>query len=180
MSADAAAQHATALNQATLPELAIPVPAYDRDALRVGIVHIGVGGFHRAHQAMYLDRLFAAGRDQDWALCGVGVLDADHAMGQVLHRQDELYTLVEKHPDDLVSHVNELQHVYGNLLADIIERGRENGVLRPDVSPALDAGLIMTSLHGLLVQGFMGRESERSALLLQHVKATLVDTLRRR
>jgi mannitol 2-dehydrogenase len=99
MSADAAAQHATALNRATLSELAVPVPSYDRDALRVGIVHIGVGGFHRAHQAMYLDRLFTAGRDQDWALCGVGVLDADHAMGEVLTRQDGLYTLVEKHPD---------------------------------------------------------------------------------
>ncbi len=99
MSADAAAQHATALSRATLGELAVPVPTYDRDALRVGIVHIGVGGFHRAHQAMYLDRLFAAGRDGDWALCGVGVLDADRAMGEVLHRQDELYTLVEKHAD---------------------------------------------------------------------------------
>ncbi|HEY2225282.1 mannitol dehydrogenase family protein [Actinomycetospora sp.] len=99
MSADAAAQHPTALNRATLSELSVPVPSYDRDALRVGIVHIGVGGFHRAHQAMYLDRLFAAGRDRDWALCGVGVLDADHAMGEVLHRQDELYTLVEKHAD---------------------------------------------------------------------------------
>ncbi len=99
MSADAAGQHATALNRATLGELSVPVPSYDRDALRVGIVHIGVGGFHRAHQAMYLDRLFAAGHDQDWALCGVGVLDADRAMGEVLHRQDELYTLVEKHAD---------------------------------------------------------------------------------
>ncbi len=99
MSADAAAEHATALSRATLSELSVPVPSYDRDALRVGIVHIGVGGFHRAHQAMYLDRLFSAGRDGDWALCGVGVLDADRAMGEVLHRQDELYTLVEKHAD---------------------------------------------------------------------------------
>jgi mannitol 2-dehydrogenase len=99
MSADAAAQHATPLSRATLRVLAVPVPTYDRDALRVGIVHIGVGGFHRAHQAMYLDRLFAAGRDGDWALCGVGVLEADRAMGEVLHHQDELYTLVEKHAD---------------------------------------------------------------------------------
>jgi mannitol 2-dehydrogenase len=99
MSADAAAQHATALNRATVADLAIPGPSYDRDVLRVGIVHIGVGGFHRAHQAMYLDRLFTAGHDRDWALCGVGVLEADRAMGEVLHRQDELYTLVEKHAD---------------------------------------------------------------------------------
>lgn len=97
MSADA-----VALNRASLPELAelsVPVPDYDRDALAVGIVHIGVGGFHRAHQAMYLDRLFAADRDHDWALCGVGVLDADRAMGAVMERQDDLYTLVLKHAD---------------------------------------------------------------------------------
>jgi AcrR family transcriptional regulator len=85
----------------------------------------------------------------------------------------------EKHPDDLVGHVNELQRVYGNLLADIIESGRQKGVLRDDVSPKLDAGLIMTSLHGILVQGFMGSEAERSELLLRHLKASLVDTLRR-
>lgn len=98
MSADAA-QHATALNRTTLPELGIPVPPYDRDSLRVGIVHIGVGGFHRAHQAMYLDRLLSANRARDWALCGVGVLDTDRPMGEVLHRQDGLYTLIEKHSD---------------------------------------------------------------------------------
>ena len=98
MSADAAAQHATALSRGTLPELAVPVPTYDRDALRVGIVHIGVGGFHRAHQAMYLDRLFTEGRDHEWALCGVGVLEADRAMGEVMHRQDDLYTLVRSTP----------------------------------------------------------------------------------
>ncbi len=98
MSADAD-RHATALNRATVSDLAIPVPVYDRDTLRVGIVHFGVGGFHRAHQAMYLDRLFSAGHDHQWALCGVGILDADRAMGEVLHRQDELYTLVEKHAD---------------------------------------------------------------------------------
>ena len=42
-------------------------PAYDRSSLRAGIVHFGVGNFHRAHQAVYLDALFNTGRDQDWA-----------------------------------------------------------------------------------------------------------------
>ena len=46
----------TAENLTSLPE-GLPRPAYDRAALRTGIVHFGVGGFHRAHQAMYLDRL---------------------------------------------------------------------------------------------------------------------------
>ena len=56
------------------------VPPYDRTALAGGIVHFGVGNFHRAHQAVYLDDLFALGEDHDWALIGAGVREADEAM----------------------------------------------------------------------------------------------------
>ena len=77
----------------------LAVPAYDRGALRTGIVHFGVGGFHRAHQAMYLDRLMNDGKALDWAICGVGVMPADRRMQQVLDAQDGLYTLVVKAPD---------------------------------------------------------------------------------
>ena len=88
------------LNKTNLPLLAqrVPVPRYDRDALTVGIVHIGVGGFHRAHQAVYIDRLLQAGAS-DWAICGVGTLPSDRRMREVLAAQDHLYTVVEKHPD---------------------------------------------------------------------------------
>ena len=58
----------------------LAVPAYDRAALRTGIVHFGVGGFHRAHEAMYLDRLMTEGKALDWAICGVGVMPADRRM----------------------------------------------------------------------------------------------------
>jgi len=86
----------------------------------------------------------------------------------------------EKHPDDFLGHVNELHRVYRNLLADIIENGRQKGVFRPTVNPILDAGLIITALHGILVQGFMGNDApEKAETLLQHVKGALVDTLRR-
>jgi mannitol 2-dehydrogenase len=77
----------------------VPTPAYDRSVLSVGIVHFGVGAFHRAHQAMYLDRLMNAGEALDWAICGVGVMEADRAMREALEAQDYLYTLVEKHSD---------------------------------------------------------------------------------
>ncbi|GGK91121.1 mannitol dehydrogenase family protein [Mangrovihabitans endophyticus] len=87
-----------ARNLASLPE-DLPVPAYDRTRLRVGIVHFGVGGFHRAHQAMYLDRLMTKGEALDWAICGVGVMPADRRMQQAMDAQDGLYTLVVKHPD---------------------------------------------------------------------------------
>src|SRR3954453_1360379 len=77
----------------------LPGPAYDRAALRTGIVHFGVGGFHRAHQAMYLDRLMNRGEALDWAVCGVGVMPGDRAMQQVMDAQNGLYTVVVKAPD---------------------------------------------------------------------------------
>jgi mannitol 2-dehydrogenase len=89
------------LTSSTLPELpfALSKPSYDRSALTAGIVHFGVGGFHRAHQAMYLDRLMNAGHALDWAICGVGILPGDAKMKQVMDGQDCLYTLVVKNPD---------------------------------------------------------------------------------
>ena len=77
----------------------IQAPGYDRSALCVGIVHIGVGGFHRAHQAMYLDCLMSTGAALDWAICGMGLLPGDAAMRDALAAQDYLYTLAVKHPD---------------------------------------------------------------------------------
>jgi mannitol 2-dehydrogenase len=91
----------TELTAQTLPALRdhLSTPGYDRSALRVGIVHLGVGGFHRAHQAMYLDRLMNQGLALDWAICGVGVLPADSRMRAALQAQDGLYTLVRKSAD---------------------------------------------------------------------------------
>jgi mannitol 2-dehydrogenase len=89
------------LSLATLEDLddRVERPRYRRDDVRAGIVHFGVGGFHRAHEAMYLDRLMNAGRALDWGICGVGVLPADQRMATVMAAQDCLYTLVVKHPD---------------------------------------------------------------------------------
>jgi mannitol 2-dehydrogenase len=74
------------------------VPRYDRSRLRPGIVHIGVGGFHRAHQAVYLDDLMNTGRGQEWAVWGAGLLDRDRAMAEALAAQGCLYTVMEKGP----------------------------------------------------------------------------------
>ena len=77
----------------------LPVPGYDRSKLQIGVVHFGVGGFHRAHQAMYHDRLMEQGKALEWAICGVGVMPGDRRMKEVLDAQDGLYTLVVKHAD---------------------------------------------------------------------------------
>ncbi len=89
------------LNARTLHEHAarVPVPAYDRARVRTGIVHVGVGGFHRAHQAVYLDELMRRGQATDWGICGVGLLAGDRRMKEALEAQDHLYTVVVKHPD---------------------------------------------------------------------------------
>jgi mannitol 2-dehydrogenase len=79
----------------------LPAPAYDRDLVTPGVVHIGVGGFHRAHQAMYLDRLMNDGGALDWGICGVGVMPADQRVKESLKAQDYLYTLVLKHGDGI-------------------------------------------------------------------------------
>jgi mannitol 2-dehydrogenase len=65
-------------------------------------VHFGVGGFHRAHEAMYLDRLMNEGLALGWGICGVGVMPADQRMREALGAQDGLYTLVVKNPDGTI------------------------------------------------------------------------------
>ncbi|TXR55029.1 mannitol dehydrogenase family protein [Quadrisphaera setariae] len=96
-------ENATALNAQNLPEIGtrVPVPGYDRSAVTAGVVHFGVGGFHRAHQAAYLDRLLAEDFEaaKDYGICGVGVLPGDARMRDTMAAQDRLYTLVLKHPD---------------------------------------------------------------------------------
>ena len=71
----------------------LATPSYPRATITPSIVHIGVGGFHRAHQAMFLDRLLATGEER-WGICGVGLLPGDAAMRDIMHRQQNLYTLV--------------------------------------------------------------------------------------
>ena len=88
----------TKLSLANLTEIAgtAGVPAYERSGLAAGIVHFGVGNFHRAHQAVYLDDLFNLGLDHDWAIIGAGVLPSDAAMREKLAGQDFLTTVVEQ------------------------------------------------------------------------------------
>ncbi len=86
-----------------LPE-GVSGPAYDRAKVTAGIAHIGVGGFHRAHEAMYVDALMNQGATQegaglDWGIVGVGTMPGDARMRDALAAQDHLYTMVVKHPD---------------------------------------------------------------------------------
>lgn len=95
------------LTQANLPSIPknVGVPGYSRDAITPGIVHIGVGNFHRAHMAFYLDQLFAHGEDHDWGIQGAGVRDADGKMRERLLQQDLLSTVIELEPSGLSARV---------------------------------------------------------------------------
>ncbi len=97
MTADDGRRRRTGLSDENLSRLdqRITVPSYDRRALGGGIVHIGVGGFHRAHQAVYLDDVCAEGV-REWSITGAGVLPGDAAMADALAKQDHLYTLVTR------------------------------------------------------------------------------------
>ena len=86
------------LSDATLDRLTVERPRYDRSALTAGIVHIGVGNFHRAHQAWYLNRLMQMGQAQDWAIIGAGMRPYDATMREKLLAQDCLTTLIELDP----------------------------------------------------------------------------------
>lgn len=96
-----------ALNQDSLGKLPgnVSVPSYDRSALSAGIVHIGVGNFHRAHQAIYMDRLFSLGEDHDWGLVGAGIKQYDAAMRSKLLAQDWLSTIVELDPSGFTARI---------------------------------------------------------------------------
>ena len=91
----------TILNEQTLTRLGagVSVPRYDRHQVTTGIVHVGVGNFHRSHQAMYIDTLMNRGAALDWGICGVGLQPPNAAMRDVMTAQDGLYTLVLRHSD---------------------------------------------------------------------------------
>jgi fructuronate reductase len=71
-------------------------PQYDREKQRVGIVHLGLGAFHRAHQAVYTDDALCAG-DRDWAIAGISLRGT--TVRDQLIPQDCLYTVNERDDD---------------------------------------------------------------------------------
>jgi mannitol 2-dehydrogenase len=121
-----------ALKSSQLSEISelAAVPRYRRSDLSAGILHFGVGNFHRAHQAVYLDALFNLGLDHDWALVGAGVRDADTVMRSTLEAQDWLTCVVEQEAHE--SHV----HVTGAMI-DFIAPGDPNAIISRLSDPAI-------------------------------------------
>ncbi|QLG74131.1 hypothetical protein HG535_0G00160 [Zygotorulaspora mrakii] len=83
----------------------IEVPNYSRQGVKQGIVHLGVGGFHRSHLALYMHRLMQQHNTKDWSICGVGLIKPDAIMRDDLNSQDCLYTLLERGIDKSTTRV---------------------------------------------------------------------------
>ena len=149
----------TTLNQQNLAEIGatVPVPTYDRSAVRVGIVHLGVGGFHRAHQAAYLDELMNAGEAADWGICGVGVLPQDARMRDVLRAQDCLYTLVTKDPDGTWT-----PRVIGSIVEYLLAPDDPEAVIERMADPAVRIVSLTVTEGGYNVHPVTGEFDERT------------------
>jgi mannitol 2-dehydrogenase len=147
------------LDPATVSRCAkrVPTPAYDRSRLNVGIVHFGVGGFHRAHQAMYVDRLLNAGEAFDWAICGVGVLEADRAMQEALDAQGHLYTLVEKHSDGVYE-----ARVIGSIIEYLYAPDDPEAVIERLVDPATRMVSLTVTEGGYSIDDVTGEFNSRT------------------
>jgi fructuronate reductase/mannitol 2-dehydrogenase len=114
-----------ALNRASLARLQPPVrpPGFDPARVTAGIVHLGLGGFHRAHMARYTHNLMERRPDAlGWGIAGAGLLPADRRMRDSLGPQDNLYTLVERDA------AGETVTVIGSL-ADVIFAGESSAAL---------------------------------------------------
>ncbi|WID94274.1 mannitol dehydrogenase family protein [Bosea vestrisii] len=121
---------AVVLSRAALAEIggAVATPSYRSEQLSPGIVHIGVGNFHRAHQAAYLDELFERGLDHDWAIIGTGVRESDAEMERALAAQDFLTTVVTQEADCTQARVT-------GAMIDFIPPGDGEAILQRLVDP---------------------------------------------
>jgi len=128
-----------AANLGEIGALGVPVPRYDREALAPRILHLGVGGFHRAHMALYTDE--AAAEGGDWGIRGVGLLDGDRRMANVLQAQDHLYTLIERDGDGART------RVVGSIV-DYALAGGERGAFAERVADPQLAILSLTITEG--------------------------------
>lgn len=95
------------LSQLSLGSLgaSIAVPQYDRAAVHPGIVHFGLGNFHRVHQAVYVDRCLHMPGNEGWGIAGVELLDnpGTKAKAEAYRGQNCLYSVTEYAPDGTAS-----------------------------------------------------------------------------
>jgi mannitol 2-dehydrogenase len=142
----------TKLSLAALASLPAGVasPAYDRSALKAGILHFGVGNFHRAHQAVYLDDLFNAGLDHDWALVGAGVFEGEKKGRDILMAQDWLTTVVEQDSGHLEARVTAA-------MVDFLVPGDHASIIEKLTDPAIRIVSMTITEGGYFIDAATGK-----------------------
>ncbi|MDO5711941.1 MAG: mannitol dehydrogenase family protein [Micrococcales bacterium] len=144
------------LDEANLPHIAeggsVTVPHYDRSRISTGIVHFGVGGFFRAHQAMYLDRLLSQGKGLDYGICGIATLPHDRRIYDAMTGQDCLYTLVLKHPDGTLE-----PRVIGSMTSMLFAPDDRQAVIDRLTDPATKIVALTITEGGYLIDQVTGQ-----------------------
>ena len=162
---------AITLNAGTLGQIGEPVrtPRFDRTLITPGIVHLGLGGFHRAHMARYMQALIERRPDMaGWGIIGAGLLPADARMEAALAPQDGLYTLVERLGD------GETVTVIGSIVR-VIFAGEESDTLLDAIDqPGIRIVSLTVTEHGYCLD----RSTKRLDPEHPQVLADLADPLR--
>jgi mannitol 2-dehydrogenase len=153
----------TQLSLATLSKLKVPTPKYARADLKGGIIHIGVGNFHRAHLAVYLDALFNLGLDHDWALIGAGVMDSDQKMKDVLKAQDYLSTVVEQEKDASTARVT-------GPMVDFISPSDKQALISKMADPAIRIVSLTITEGGYMIDPATGKFDPSHPALVKDAK----------
>ena len=108
----------------------ITIPQYDRTKIKTGIVHVGIGGFHRSHEAFYTDQLLHDQSITDWGICGIALLNFDTRIYNTLKEQNGLYTLIVKELDG--THTN---RVIGSIVEYLYAPENPTAVIEKMASP---------------------------------------------
>jgi mannitol 2-dehydrogenase len=142
----------TKLSLSNLASLRVAVarPRYDRAGLKAGILHFGVGNFHRAHQAVYLDDLFNLGLGHDWALVGAGVFEGEKAGREKLARQDWLTTVVEQDEGHMSARVT-------GAMIDFITPGDGAAIIERLADPSIKIVSLTITEGGYFIDPASGR-----------------------
>ena len=165
----------------------VPAPTYDRSKVVASVVHFGIGGFHRSHEAVYLDDVMSRTGLLEWGICGIGVLPHDRRIVDTLSAQRGLYTLVVKDldgtwsprvvgsivevvfaPDDRESVVDRLADARTRIVSMTITEGGylvnpETGAFdaeNPAIAADLVAGAVPSTVFGYVVAALDRRRVE--------------------
>jgi mannitol 2-dehydrogenase len=143
------------LSAATINHLPsnVSVPSYRREQLSAGILHIGVGNFHRAHQAVYLDELFNTGQGHNWAIVGAGVREADEVMRQKLLVQDLYTTVVEQEAGHSTARIT-------GAMIDYIKPGDTRALIARLADPAIRIVSLTITEGGYYIDSATGKFDE--------------------